>query len=768
MLINFFKGSLFLILLMGQIQLVAASENQSFPAEIEQLVLEDLYNEGLITEQKFLFEQQNLPNYSPIKANNLSTYTVKVGTGSIAGQITDNNIPVNLHIVNLYNINNLSNPVATIQTDNLGNFLFDDLDDGDYIVFTGTNGDGYLHYVWQNLVAGGPRLCHQCNLTVTADSYIAVGAGIAVTGIDFTIEVGGVISGFITDASTLAGVASMNVRAVNINDNYYNLKFQFILLDANTGEYQVLGIPNGTYKLFLESRFDLDNEYIPQLYGDSQCNICASLAFDDQGTDFVIDTLNTISNVNFNVNKGASISGKIVDAVTGNSLAQYGFLLVFNELNQVITRHLVYGTNTVPLATGDYFIGGLLPGSYYIQGGDMGFEFYQREVYANKPCYWSGCDRSTGDVIVLGDKEQVESVDFLLEKGGKITGTITDAVSGFPISIANDQVQFYAANGEVVGGARAKNDGTYISARGLPTGDYAVRTGNMFSGILTNPYVDEKYNDIECSGLACDLTTADVNIVGETTVENIDFALDIGLVFSGMITEAGTTTPIPNVHVLIYKDMGPGLEPEFANWTTTSDGSSGAIGSFEITGLPAGTYYAVTNNGSNLPFMGFRPTPGAGWVDILYDGIACPAGGCDLTLGTPIVLANIRGITPTFNMSLNSGASISGKIIDTKLNAPIADIKVNVFNQKGDSFGSFTTNSSGYYRTAGLAAGAYYLTTSSFDVLVDVKYGNAPCLIDTCNANDAIPVVLNALESKENIDFILTPDFIFSNGVDSE
>jgi len=757
----------FFVLVLFQTQVIHASESTNYKVVAESQALEDLYKEGLISKKRYLFEQQSL-QVEKIQSKRRVMQSIQGVTGSLSGNITDgSNSPIDAHIVTLYNINNLFNPVANTSTNNLGNYNFDNLADGDYVVFTGTNNDGYLHYVWQNITAGGPRLCQQCNASVTADSYINLASGNAITGIDFSIELGGVISGFIQDATTLAGVDTLTVRAVNINDTSYNLQYQFSLLNATTGQYKVSGIPNGSYKLYLQGRFDANNQYIPQLHGDSQCNVCSSLAFDGQGTDFVIDTLNTISSIDFNVNKGASVSGKIVDSISGASLQQYGYLVLFDELNQLITQQLIYGTNFDANATGDYFLGGLLPGSYYIQGGDLGFDFYQREVYANKPCYWSGCDRSTGDVVVLGDRESAQNIDFLLEKGGKIAGTITDELSANPITIANDQVQFYHASGYVVGGARAKNDGTYVSARGLPEGDYAVRTGNLFAGNLTSPYLNEKYNDIECSGLACDLSTADVNVVAETTVANVDFALGLGLSFSGTITEVGTALPIANVHVLVYKDMGVGQEPKFANWATTNDGSNGAIGSFVVDGLPVGTYYAVTNNGSRLPFDGIRPASGAGWVDILYDGMACPAGGCDISSGTPIVLDNVRGTAPLLNMTLSSGASISGKVTDSVLNNPIADVKINVYNLNGDFFGSYTSDASGFYRTAGLDAGSYYLTTSSFDVLVDVKYGDEPCYIDNCNSSEATPIVLSELEYRQNINFTLKPDFVFSNGLES-
>ncbi len=725
--------------------------------KMQSKVSTELYNEGLISKKYYSINKQQI---LAIKGKN-----TKGGTASINGKIIDENSnPLSMHAVTLYNATTLNNPTANTQTDALGNFNFPGLDAGDYVLFTGTNGDGYLHYVWQDVVFGGPRLCHQCNSSVTSDSFINVAVGATVNNIDVSTQLGGVITGFMKDATNLDAVNTLSAIAVNISDNSYNLKFQFSNTDMLTGEYQITGVPNGSYKLFLEGKVAENNEYIPQLLGGSQCNACAELAFDNQGSDLVITGLNTISNVDFELNKGASISGKIVDALSGDALTVPSLFLIFDELNNLITNHFILGTNSVPSATGDYFIGGLLPGSYYLQGGDLGFDFYQREVYNNKPCYWSGCDRSTGDPLVLGVRQAVTGIDFLLEKGGKISGSITSTATGMPITDANVQVQFFNSTGNVVGGARTKSDGTYISARGLPPGNYAVRTGNLYAGALTRPYINEKYNDVECSGLACDLTTADVSVVANTITPAIDFILDSGYSFSGTMTELATGNPIPDVHVLVYQDMGDGTV-KFANWATTSDGSNAAIGSFEVAGLPAGTFYAVTNNGSNLPFPGIRPANGDGWLDILYDGMPCPAAGCDIITGTPIVISSTRGTGVNLTITMIQGASISGKITDDVLNSPIPEIKINVYNQNDEYFGSYTTDETGRYQTAGLPADTYYLTTSSFEVLIDMKYGNTPCYVGSCNPLDAKPIILANQQNKTGIDFVLIPtsDFVFTS-----
>ncbi len=65
-----------------------------------------------------------------------------------------------------------------------------------------------------------------------------------------------------------------------------------------------------------------------------------------------------------------------------------------------------------------------------------------------------------------------------------------------------------------------------------------------------------------------------------------------------------------------------------------------------------------------------------------------------------------------------------------------------------------------FFKTAGLNADTYYFTTTSFEVLVDMKYGNTACYLNNCNPLEATPIVVNELENIENI------DFIFSNNLE--
>jgi hypothetical protein len=761
-----------IILLIGLLNFSIANGKSETINSLE--LIESQKNELLIDQQYSKFINSLRPKVHQSSAKTLG------GTSVINGHIQDASA-LNLvnHDITLYEIIAGDFSFVASEITNVdGNYSFANLQAGTYLVLSGSNTDDYLNYRWQS---DSPSLCTSpYNCIDTLSSHIVLADATTINNIDFTVALGGQIHGLISDAMSMNGVATLEVRLVNTDLSLYGYSL-FTIIDPLTGVYSIKGIPDGDYRVYLDPLtlfLAEDNLHIPQIFGGPECNDCNRLIRDGTGTVLSIVTATVINNIDFSVRVGASISGFLVDNNTFSPLAGIGLILVFNDANSSLSIGAVPGLNIDPTEDGSYLIGGLLPGSYYIQGGDLGRDFYQRELYNNKSCYYSGCDRGTGDVVLLGALENRAGINFLLDKGGKISGMVTDAITGLPIvqdpNDFNLQVEFYNSSEVVVGSGFIKEDGSYISARALPAGIYSARTGSMFQGDLTQPYVNQKYSGIECAGLACDLSATNIVVTNDTVTSGIDFTLSIGNSFSGTVTDLASNAPIGGVHVLVYKEMSPGVV-KFANWATSSDGGSGEppIGTFEVNGLPDGTYYARTGYGSDLPFFvsSFHNIGGVapiGWIDMLYDGMPCLAD-CDVTLGTPIILPVVTNKAlvggTTVNFSLTQGAVITGHVKDFIDNASLSEITINVFNDQGTFMGSSITDSDGKYITRGLPDGTYYLTTTSFGVLLDVKYGNEFCTPSECNPLEAIPISVTGSQQTDNKDFVLKTAYMhmFSN-----
>jgi hypothetical protein len=657
------------------------------------------------------------------------------------------------------------------QTDATGVYSIKGLPQGDYFAVITDASDIYIDAMWSNM---GTEPCYGC--TPNINNTIELESAQIRNDIDFELVIGASISGQMTDVDDATPVETLDVRLYDVNDVMNNWYVQTTF--DGSGNYILQGIPAGNYKVYLVPKFDSQNLHIPEIYNNVQCNACGVLLLNGEG-----DTVNlvngvTTGNIDFSLEEGASISGVILNNnYPTQTVEEIGLVYAFNNANRVIATHYINGTDFDPMADGQYQVGGLLAGTYFVQAGDLGNEFFQREIYNDKHCPWSGCDRGEGgDPVVLGTGEHRLGVNFLLEYGGKISGSVVDAIDGLPINTAGTEfLQFYDAAGEVAGGAFIKADGSYISARALPPGTYSVRTGSMFNGTFLRPYMMQKYDslgNIACPGVTCDLTAGNVTVTAydptspdpenDAITDNINFELDTAYSFSGTITELNATNnPIPDVHVLVYDELG-----RFANWATTN-----SMGEFIVHGLPAGRYYALTNNGSNLPFMGLHQLETGSWIDILYSSQPCPGSTCDVTMGTPIDLGpgsvapeHVNGTG--YDFSLDQGGTLSGQVKDAMSQLPASGVEVNVYNESGDFYGSYVTDNEGYYLTAGFPAGNYYLTTSNDGALVDVKFGGDYCFESTCNPLDATPIVIEGSNPVSGADFELRPDYIFKSGMD--
>ncbi|KAA3638724.1 MAG: hypothetical protein DWP95_12095 [Proteobacteria bacterium] len=721
--------------------------------ELELELIQELKVENYLTEQEFQFKSRQLKSQIPSQSPQLMG---PPGTSEISGQILHAAVGIGGIVIDLFDADNNSYVDSQV-SDPGGLYSFINLPAGNYYLGIFNPTDDYVDAIWSTT---GTQFCSYCE--IPAQAVINLGTGVTSSGHNLNLTVGATLTGQMVETGTGNPVDTLNVEITKPGDPSFNW-FTFATFDG-LGNYTVRGIPGGTYRVYLSANYEV-NLHIPELYNNIQCNVCSSLAYDGMGTPVILSNGFTQSGIDFTLDVGASISGKVVDNISLNPMQDYSLVMIFNETNYLMSSQIIDGVLQDPGATGAFTIGGLLPGTYFAQGGDWGRDYYIRELYANKPCPWSGCDRGAGGTpINLGVAEHRVGVNFLLELGGKISGHVSDALSGLPINDNDQYMQFYDAAGNVAGGAFVDPiTGDYESARAMPAGDYAVRTGTMFHGRFSPGYVMEKYDssgNIDCPGITCDLTTADVNVIVSSTTANIDFALDTGFDFSGTITDLVTSSPLANVHVLVYDDMG-----EFAHWATTD-----INGDFTVSGLPAGTYYAKTNNGSNLPFMGLRPSAVGSWVDILYNNLSCPGSACDVTTGTPIVLGGspdtgING-TSQFSFELPDGGTFTGRLIHSETTSGVANTRVNIYNSQGAFYGGYESDIDGYWMTSGFPPDTYYLVTQGRGGMVDVKYGGGYCFNGQCDPLTASPIVLGGTYNISNINMILKPDFIFRSGLD--
>lgn len=220
----------------------------------------------------------------------------------------------------------------------------------------------------------------------------------------------------------------------------------------------------------------------------------------------------------------------------------------------------------------------------------------------------SGCDPTTGTPVAVALNAATTGVDFALDPGGAIAGTINDA-DGAPIYDA--QVEIWNAAGHWVGYGY-NYSGSYV-LDGLAPGAFFVRAYS-YEG-----HIAELYDDLPCPD-GCDFTKGTPVVVSHGATTQVDFELAFYAI-AGKVTDAATGTPLDGVAIHFWSAAG--FYSYYPDWSTTTDSD----GSYRLD-LPPGTYRVVTDNDLGL-------------VDEVYHGRLCTPysayyGGCDPAVGTAV------------------------------------------------------------------------------------------------------------------------------------
>jgi hypothetical protein len=277
-----------------------------------------------------------------------------------------------------------------------------------------------------------------------------------------------------------------------------------------------------------------------------------------------------------------------------------------------------------------------------------------------------------------------------LTPGATTTGTVTDSSTNQALSGAC--VDASPSGGGPGGSARTDRTGSY-SIQGLPAGAYAL----TFSGCTAGNYVSQTIPAVQVSA-------------GQTTTENASLA-PAGTI-SGKVTDSSGKA-LANICVAAT-GSGPNGQSQGAN--TDSNGL------YTIPGVPPGSYSsgkalaepawgrfcrARTRGRARLPARVASTITGLppGTYSVQFDG--CSAGNyVEKTINGVQVTV---GQTPTENVSLATGGTISGKVTDSS-GKPVAGVCVSAFITGSQAGAGANTDATGTYSFSGQAAGTYTLT----------------------------------------------------------
>lgn len=385
--------------------------------------------------------------------------------------------------------------------------------------------------------------------------------------------------------------------------------------------------------------------------------------------------------------------------------------------------HLAVATTDI---AGLYTASELPPGDYVASTRNE--QGYIDELFDDMPCP-GGCNYFTGTRIPVLDGITTPDVDFVLDEGGRLTGTVTTVGGGAPLEgvdvkiyTAVDPVDPYLG-GDYITSGTSDTTGVYLSRSGLPTGSYVAMTANE------DGYLEEMWDDHACDG-ACEPADGDaIEVTAGLTVDEVDFELDGGDRISGTIASSQGGA-ISGARIDVYDSTGA---------LVTSADPAGDGSWITDAGLLAGSYFLLTEN-----WWGF--------IDELWQDIPC-ASSCTVTDGTAVAVA-AGATTPGIDIILDPGGQISGTITEDGSGQPISDAGVEVYDSDGARIGTAFADGLGVYTAGGLPTGNFYLRAYSWDLYVSELYDDVSC-VPECLLEDGDLVAVTAPGIVASIDFSL-------------
>ncbi len=527
-------------------------------------------------------------------------------------------------------------------TDASGFFVITGLPPGDYRVSTlaGESGLGYVDKFYDNTT--DEASAQRVTITGTATT----------SGVDFTLGVGGSITGTVIDPQG-DPVVDLEVWA-QLTDEDQGICRATAETDEN-GDYTILGLASGSYRVGTGVEWSgIEIEYVDEFYNNTTSW--------DNATFVTVTVPDATTGIDFQLALGTSISG----TVTGWDTNSQAYIAVDDAQVSIEYFNNAGGWGSGQTdADGAYEILRVAPGQYRVR-----VEKYPYiELYYPTAIDWSEAGPLTIDVGT-----PATGIDFQLDLGGSITGTILDANSLSPVTGAdNTWVNATPTNGEPWGRGANEigDDGSYIIA-GLPAGVYKVSAN-------ADGY-DEQFYEGQIDWMMATL----VEVAVGQTAEGVDFLLDeeAGGVLIGQVV-LSDETPVGDAEV----NANSMEHMRWKNARTDSDGN------FEITGVTPGNWSVQA-----------RPPWGEEYREV--------------SASNEMDIAVADGATTTdIGMITLPGINLIGQVLMPD-DTPVQNAPVNIETLDWSYFAHANTDSDGYFGKGGLTAGTYR-------VRVDLPWGTS-------------------------------------------
>jgi hypothetical protein len=399
--------------------------------------------------------------------------------------------------------------------------------------------------------------------------------------------------------------------------------------------------------------------YLTEIYHDAVKRVDA--------TPVAVTAPDITDHINFTLNLAAAITGVISNEQDGTPIA--GAQVTAFAVNAKNTGRWTVRVSAQTDRQGGYIIP-LVPGNYIVQTLAAGFA---PEYYENAS--------STDSASTVAVKDSAHTrVNMALTPWGSLSGQVTDAATGQPIGRAH--VSLFTERRTVKRFFETVSDSLgAFTFRALPADRYLVQAEAA-------GYLPEFWQEADSVQKA-----VPVKIENNQALENIDFTLGQGARLRGLVVKAADATPIPAALVTATSENG----------RITRLAPAGRDGSWTIGGLPAGKYLVTA--------VAF------GYVQQWYNGATGKREATPVNVQSEESKA---GIDFKLSQIVREGAVISGLVTDDSTSLPIRNATVIATSiSRMGKYERAVTDSNGYYKISGLAAGRYILSSQARNYIAE-------------------------------------------------
>jgi 5-hydroxyisourate hydrolase-like protein (transthyretin family) len=408
----------------------------------------------------------------------------------------------------------------------------------------------------------------------------------------------GTISGHITDAVAGGNLAGVEVRALTIPPS----SFPTTTLTDASGNY-TLAPPTGDYTIFAS---DPSQVYEANSYGGASNPTTVTASVDTPQT-----------GIDFSLTPDGSVSGTVLDAQTGNPLANVTVVIV-----DAISNSEVAQGNTA--SDGTFRVGNntLEPGIYVVEFIDSA------ENYLTT--WFGGTRQQDATLLFIGTSENKSlGTKFLTLKatiGGTALDTANQPINNLPVTLTTQ-------SGSTVETTNTDSTGQY-GFNDLVAGSYFVEFGTPGDATWASQWWD---------GASTRALASLITVIPGQTSSNIDAVVETSATISGNINDAFGV--VSGATVDVY-DLGTTHKVATA--------TSGVDGNFSAVGLRPGSYELDVTAGTHQSILDPGPI-------VLEEG--SNSTGNDVTM---VRLGNIAG--SVVNEQENP---ISGIAVEVRTNADV-------------------------------------------------------------------------------------------------